>query len=45
MQTGPAVRNDVSTIEKHLALLKDFPQLKNIYEIMSKSIIEVKREI
>jgi predicted short-subunit dehydrogenase-like oxidoreductase (DUF2520 family) len=38
MQTGPAVRNDVSTIKKHLALLKDFPQLKNIYEIMSESI-------
>jgi predicted short-subunit dehydrogenase-like oxidoreductase (DUF2520 family) len=38
MQTGPAVRNDVSTIEKHLALLKDFPQLKNIYEMMSESI-------
>ena len=38
MQTGPAVRNDISTIEKHLALLKDFPQLKNIYEMMSKSI-------
>jgi predicted short-subunit dehydrogenase-like oxidoreductase (DUF2520 family) len=45
MQTGPAVRNDVSTIEKHLALLKDFPQLKNIYEIISESISKVKHEI
>ena len=42
MQTGPAVRNDVSTIEKHLALLKDFPQLKNIYKMMSESISHLK---
>ena len=39
MQTGPAIRGDMSTIKKHLALLKDFPQLKNIYEIMSESIL------
>ena len=38
MQTGPAVRGDVSTIQKHLALLKDFPELKNIYAVMSESI-------
>lgn len=44
MQTGPAIRGDVSTIQKHLALLKDFPQLNNIYKIMSESIAEVKRE-
>ncbi len=37
-QTGPAIRGDVLTIQKHLSLLKDFPQLKNIYEIMSESI-------
>jgi len=45
MQTGPAIRGDISTIQKHLSLLKDFPQLKNIYEVMSESIIEVKREM
>jgi predicted short-subunit dehydrogenase-like oxidoreductase (DUF2520 family) len=44
MQTGPAIRGDISTMQKHLALLKDFPQLKNIYEVMSESIAEVKRE-
>ncbi len=40
MQTGPAVRNNQSTIQKHLALLNDFPQLKNIYKVMSNSIIQ-----
>jgi predicted short-subunit dehydrogenase-like oxidoreductase (DUF2520 family) len=44
MQTGPAIRGDISTIQKHLSLLKDFPQLKNIYEMMSESIAEVRRE-
>ena len=37
-QTGPAVRNDEETIQKHLELLKDYPQLKNIYQLMTKSI-------
>ena len=44
MQTGPAIRGDISTIQKHLSLLKDFPQLKNIYEMMSESIGEVRSE-
>jgi len=38
MQTGPAIRGDVKTMEKHLQMLNDFPQLKNIYSIMSESI-------
>ncbi len=42
MQTGPAVRNDKKTMQKHLQLLNKFPQLKNIYELMSKSIGEIK---
>ncbi len=44
MQTGPAVRNDQSTITKHLALLKNFPQLKELYEIMSSSIIHLNKK-
>ena len=40
MQTGPAIRNDKSTIEKHIALLNDFPQLKKIYQTMTNSIIK-----
>lgn len=39
-QTGPAIRNDVITIEKHLQLLAAHPQLKNIYTVFTKSIQE-----
>ena len=37
-QTGPAIRNDEETIQKHLDLLKDYPQLKKIYESFTESI-------
>lgn len=37
-QTGPAIRGDYTTIEKHLALLNRYPQLKKIYELFSESI-------
>ncbi len=37
-QTGPAVRYDTNVIDKHLNLLKEQPELQNIYERMSKSI-------
>lgn len=37
-QTGPAVRNDRETIEKHLQLLQGSPGLKKIYEVMTESI-------
>jgi len=38
-QTGPAKRNDTSTINKHLAILNDENQ-KEIYKILTKSIID-----
>lgn len=38
MQTGPAIRGDKATMQKHLQLLNNFPGLKNIYEMMSESI-------
>jgi predicted short-subunit dehydrogenase-like oxidoreductase (DUF2520 family) len=37
MQTGPAKRNDVKTIEKHLNLLEQ-PLQKEIYKLLSQSI-------
>jgi len=43
MQTGPAARGDAFTIQKHLHLLNDFPQLKKIYALMSESIAETKK--
>jgi predicted short-subunit dehydrogenase-like oxidoreductase (DUF2520 family) len=37
-QTGPAIRHDKETIEKHLALLEKHPHLKNLYIILTESI-------
>lgn len=39
-QTGPAVRRDQKTIEKHLYLLADHPQLTAIYKAITNSIVE-----
>ena len=39
-QTGPALRNDRATIEKHLELLKNYPQLKKVYELLTESIYQ-----
>ena len=38
-QTGPARRNDRSTLEQHLALLGDHP-LAQIYQTMTESIVQ-----
>jgi len=43
-QTGPALRNDQSTISKHETLLKNYPELRKIYEMMNKSIREFHAE-
>ena len=39
-QTGPAVRKDMKIIEKHLELLKNDIEKKEIYELLSKLIVE-----
>lgn len=41
VQTGPAIRHDKETIQKHLDLLKEHPQLKNIYLLITESIQSV----
>lgn len=38
LQTGPAIRHDIESIHKHLELLKDHPQLKNLYILLTESI-------
>jgi predicted short-subunit dehydrogenase-like oxidoreductase (DUF2520 family) len=38
VQTGPAVRADESTLNKHLSMLTDMPELQNIYQTLSNSI-------
>ncbi|MBB6239429.1 putative short-subunit dehydrogenase-like oxidoreductase (DUF2520 family) [Pedobacter sp. AK013] len=38
VQTGPAVRADENTLNKHLSMLTDMPELQNIYQTLSDSI-------
>jgi predicted short-subunit dehydrogenase-like oxidoreductase (DUF2520 family) len=38
-QTGPANRNEKRILKKHLALLKSHPMYKEVYEVLTKSII------
>ena len=40
MQTGPAVRNDIFTLDKHLRQLADHPALKYIYLKLTDSIMK-----
>jgi len=37
-QTGPAIRNDQNVIKKHLDLLSFSPGIRELYEVMSRSI-------
>ncbi len=41
-QTGPAIRHDKETIQKHIELLKNHPQLKNLYVLLTESIQQAK---
>ena len=40
IQTGPAIRGDKKTMNNHLKMLTKEKNLQNIYELMSKSIID-----
>ena len=39
-QTGPALRGDIETINKHLTFLKDKPELLEIYTLLTNRILE-----
>lgn len=39
VQTGPAIRNDVFTLDKHLRLLNPYPKLKYMYLKLTESIM------
>jgi predicted short-subunit dehydrogenase-like oxidoreductase (DUF2520 family) len=39
VQTGPAARGDVETIRKHLAMLSDMPEYRDLYQKISQLII------
>jgi predicted short-subunit dehydrogenase-like oxidoreductase (DUF2520 family) len=41
-QTGPAVRHDKETLQKHVEILKDHVQLKTIYILLTESIQQMK---
>lgn len=43
-QTGPAVRNDKTVMERHLEILNNHPRLAEIYRLMSLSIYETSRK-
>jgi predicted short-subunit dehydrogenase-like oxidoreductase (DUF2520 family) len=37
-QTGPAIRSDLQTLDKHRQLLNNYPELSQIYEMFSRQI-------
>ncbi|MBS1657386.1 MAG: DUF2520 domain-containing protein [Chitinophagales bacterium] len=41
VQTGPAIRGDEETIRKHLGFLQNDERFKEIYRLMSNSILEL----
>jgi predicted short-subunit dehydrogenase-like oxidoreductase (DUF2520 family) len=43
VQTGPAVRGDTVTVEKHLNFLRTNPGLRQIYAVMSEHIMNTKK--
>ncbi len=43
VQTGPAVRNDISTINAHLSYLENNATAKQLYQILTKSIVEANK--
>ena len=40
VQTGPVVRKDYGTIMIHIELLKDYPEYRQLYELLSQSIVK-----
>ena len=40
LQTGPAVRKDIKLIEKQLSMLKNEHELKEIYDLFTRQIIQ-----
>ncbi|MGN6179433.1 MAG: Rossmann-like and DUF2520 domain-containing protein [Mucilaginibacter sp.] len=41
VQTGPAIRRDVKTIDAHLQQLKGEPELEQLYRLLSQGIIKM----
>ncbi|MFI3292244.1 MAG: Rossmann-like and DUF2520 domain-containing protein [Rikenellaceae bacterium] len=45
MQTGPAVRGDISTQQRHLNMLAEDQRLQDIYKILTKQIWETSKKM
>jgi len=45
VQTGPAVRNDEGTMNTHLQMLNDMPQLQELYTLLSQGIIKNNNDV
>lgn len=43
VQTGPAVRDDKETMKKHLEMIKDMEDHKEVYEMISKLILKQRK--
>ena len=41
VQTGPAKRGDLKTINKHLSVLKDYPEHETVYRMLTNLILEI----
>lgn len=44
LQTGPAIRDDKLTVEKHLELIKNKPDTEKVYKILTQLIKEYRNE-
>jgi len=42
--TGPAVRGDMATVNKHLSLLEQYPSQYDLYQMISENIVKLKME-
>ena len=45
MQTGPAARGDMETVESHLKVLEDKPELHDLYKKLSQSIVNLQERL
>jgi predicted short-subunit dehydrogenase-like oxidoreductase (DUF2520 family) len=44
LQTGPAVREDMETLRLHLEMLSKHPEFREIYDLMTRNIIQHKKK-
>jgi predicted short-subunit dehydrogenase-like oxidoreductase (DUF2520 family) len=44
VQTGPAIRNDLSTISRHLQVLENYPEMSELYGMLTEGIRRYKVE-